>query len=250
MASNLVLFQELSNAAGSTNLRDQMYVLFQRVVSKEEDWGRVLLRQISEVTKRLSQCEAYIAELTDFIVGLGEFLAMSKDIQPNSVAPIVANHSANSDSTKGAIKNPQKWDFSTGNVSPICKEAISCKKDSLTMACVSAQAPQLPFRHDKSYRGIRRQPRGKYTAEMRNPEKKGSVLWLGTYETPEEAAMAYDRAAFKYRGSNALLNFPHLIASHNETPEKYFTKKRHSATPKSSSSSSLSSESSIKRNRK
>ncbi|GJU99717.1 ribonuclease H-like domain-containing protein [Tanacetum coccineum] len=132
-----------------------------------------------------------------------------------------------SDSTKGAIKNPLKWDFSTGNVSPICKEATSSKKDSLTMACVSAQAPQLPFRHDKSYRGIRRQPRGKYTAEMRNPEKKGSILWLGTYETPEEAAMAYDRAAFKYRGSNALLNFPHLIASHNETPEKYLTKKRH-----------------------
>nr|GEY46826.1 RNA-directed DNA polymerase, eukaryota [Tanacetum cinerariifolium] len=46
------------------SIRDQMYVLFQRAVSKEEDWGRVLLRQISEVTKRLSQCEAYIAELT------------------------------------------------------------------------------------------------------------------------------------------------------------------------------------------
>ncbi|GKB46492.1 retrovirus-related pol polyprotein from transposon TNT 1-94, partial [Tanacetum coccineum] len=34
-----------------------------RAVSEEEDWGRVLLRQISEVTEWLSQCEAYIAEI-------------------------------------------------------------------------------------------------------------------------------------------------------------------------------------------
>ncbi|GKB46491.1 hypothetical protein Tco_0897244, partial [Tanacetum coccineum] len=40
-----------------------MYVLFQRAVSEEEDWGRVLLDRISEVTERLSQCEAYIAEI-------------------------------------------------------------------------------------------------------------------------------------------------------------------------------------------
>ncbi|GKA50032.1 hypothetical protein Tco_0743105 [Tanacetum coccineum] len=38
-----------------------MYVLFQRAVLEEEDCGRVLLRQISEVTERLSQLEAYIA---------------------------------------------------------------------------------------------------------------------------------------------------------------------------------------------
>ncbi|GKE27234.1 26S proteasome non-ATPase regulatory subunit 13 homolog B [Tanacetum coccineum] len=47
-----------------------MYVLFQRAVSEEEDWGRVLLRQISEVTERLSQCEAYIAEIKDLVVDM------------------------------------------------------------------------------------------------------------------------------------------------------------------------------------
>ncbi|KAI3824688.1 hypothetical protein L1987_06157 [Smallanthus sonchifolius] len=76
--------------------------------------------------------------------------------------------------------------------------------------------PPLPSLHGRKYRGVRRQPWGKFTAEMRNPEKKGARLWLGTYDTPEEAAMAYDRAAFKHCGSRALLNFPHLI---NTKPE-------------------------------
>lgn len=57
------------------------------------------------------------------------------------------------------------------------------------------------------YKGVRKRKWGKWVSEIRLPHSRERI-WLGSYDTPEKAARAFDAAQFCLRGGDADFNFP------------------------------------------
>ncbi|KAF8095078.1 hypothetical protein N665_0341s0006 [Sinapis alba] len=90
--------------------------------------------------------------------------------------------------------------------------------------------------HTKKFRGVRQRHWGSWVAEIRHPLLKKRI-WLGTFETAEEAARAYDEATVLMSGRNAKTNFP---LNDNNTGDTSESKTDISAAASSSLSSILS----------
>lgn len=86
-----------------------------------------------------------------------------------------------------------------------------CRGENLR-ACTPAQnASNRPAQQGRKYKGTHRSPSGRYVAQIGYQNR---TIYLGRYDTEEQAAMAYDAAALKLHGTFAFLNYPEAATCH------------------------------------
>ncbi|KAI3522496.1 hypothetical protein L1887_00326 [Cichorium endivia] len=117
------------------------------------------------------------------------------------------------------IETRSRDDLRTGNGNRSVSRTASSRRKKVVGKVNATAEKRLKVNTGKRFRGVRQRPWGKWAAEIRDPTRRVR-LWLGTYDTAEEAAMVYDHAAIQLRGPDALTNFTVPPPAAPESPEK------------------------------
>ncbi|CAK7352724.1 unnamed protein product [Dovyalis caffra] len=87
----------------------------------------------------------------------------------------------------------------------------------------SSSSEQQADRNEPKYKGVRKRKWGKWVSEIRLPNSRKRI-WLGSYDTPEKAARAFDAALYCLRGGGAKFNFldnpPDIVVGQSLSPQQ------------------------------